>query len=88
MFAFRGGFYIRWKENLAYMKNSSTKGSKPGIKAQPQLDVISVPNDVVPSSEQIDALALRLIPDIKRFFADEQIQKEFAAWLEQKQIVA
>ncbi len=70
------------------MKNSSTNGPKSGTTTQPDLDIISVPSDFAPSQEQIDALALRLIPDIKRFFADEQIQKEFAAWLEQKQIVA
>ena len=38
----------------------------------------------VPSQEQIDAVARRLMPEIKKFFADEQIQKEFAKWQESK----
>jgi len=31
-----------------------------------------------PTQEQIDALARRLMPEIKRFFADEYIQQDFA----------
>jgi len=33
-----------------------------------------------PTKEQINALACRLLPEIKKFFADEQVQKEFEAW--------
>jgi hypothetical protein len=33
-----------------------------------------------PTKEQINALACRLLPEIKKFFADEQVQKEFAEW--------
>ena len=36
-----------------------------------------------PSQAQIDALARRLMPEIKKFFANEQIQKEFASWQEE-----
>ena len=32
------------------------------------------------SEEQIEILARRLLPEIKRFFADENIRKEFAEW--------
>jgi hypothetical protein len=35
-----------------------------------------------PTMEQIDALAWRLLPEIKKFFADEQIQEDFAQWKE------
>jgi len=38
------------------------------------------PADYVPTQLQIETLARRLIPEIKRFFADEQIQREFAEW--------
>ena len=38
----------------------------------------------VPTQEQIDALARRLMPEIKRFYADTQIQKEFAEWQDKK----
>jgi len=41
--------------------------------------------DMVPTKEQIDALARRLMPEIKRFFADEQVQQEFARWQERKE---
>ena len=33
-----------------------------------------------PTKEQINALACRLLPEIKKFFVDEQVQKEFAYW--------
>jgi len=42
-------------------------------------DIYSV---FVPSREQIDALACRLMPEIKKFFADEQVQQEFVRWQE------
>jgi len=35
-----------------------------------------------PSKDQVDALAYRLMPEIKKYFADERIQKEFAEWKE------
>ena len=38
------------------------------------------------TKEQIDALARRLMPEIKRFFADEQVQQEFARWLDRKEV--
>ena len=40
----------------------------------------AIPADFCPSQAQIDAFARRLMPEIKRFFADEQIQREFAEW--------
>ena len=45
-----------------------------------------VPADIVPTKEQIDALARRLMPEIKKFFADEQVQQEFARWQEKKEV--
>jgi len=44
----------------------------------------TVPAEIVPTQEQIDALARRLMPEIKKFFADEQVQQEFARWQERK----
>ena len=38
----------------------------------------------IPTQEQISALARRLMPEIKRFFVDPQIRKEFADWQEKK----
>ncbi len=49
-------------------------------KTPPPLEAVSVPSNFVPSQEQIEVLARRLIPEIKKFFADEQVQKEFARW--------
>jgi hypothetical protein len=37
------------------------------------------------SDNQIEILARRLLPVIKRFFADESIQEEFEEWLKKKQ---
>ena len=45
----------------------------------------SVLVDMFPTDEQIDALARRLMPELKRFFADEQVQQEFARWQERKE---
>ena len=39
---------------------------------------------IVPTEDQIDMLARRLMPELKRFFADEQVQQEFAKWQERK----
>ena len=50
----------------------------------PELHTVTYPPDFTPSQEQIDALAKRFMPEIKRFFADEQVQKEFAQWKEQQ----
>ena len=44
----------------------------------------TVPADIVPTQEQIDALARRLMPEIKKFFADEHVQQAFARWQERK----
>jgi len=46
----------------------------------PALHTETVPTDFTPTQEQFDALARRLMPEIKKFFADEQVQKEFAEW--------
>ena len=37
------------------------------------------------SEKQIEILARRLLPEIRKFFADEEIQKEFKEWQEKKQ---
>jgi len=36
------------------------------------------------SNEQIEIFARRLMPEIKRFFADEDIQREFEEWQRQR----
>jgi len=45
------------------------------------------PARFVPSQKQLDALARRLMPEIKRFFADERIQQEFVKWREEHKAV-
>ncbi|MCL2247989.1 MAG: hypothetical protein FWC13_01820 [Oscillospiraceae bacterium] len=40
--------------------------------------LISQTTDV--SDEQIILLSKRLLPEIKRYFADEKIRKEFESW--------
>jgi len=37
------------------------------------------------SEKQIEILARRLLPEIRKFFADEEIRKEFKEWQEKKQ---
>jgi hypothetical protein len=54
----------------------------PRAKATTTIDVKSTPAEIITTQKQIDALAIRLMPEIKRFFADEQIQREFREWKE------
>jgi len=37
------------------------------------------------SDKQIEILARRLLPPIKKFFADEDIRKEFEEWRKKRQ---
>ena len=46
------------------------------------LNIETVPVGFVPTQAQIDALAKRLMPEIKRYFADDKIQEEFQKWQE------
>ena len=57
---------------------------KKSKKATPQMSPETIPAGFIPSQEQIDALARRLMPEIKRFFADDRIQQEYAEWKEQQ----
>ena len=54
------------------------------MKSKPQLYVDADIKRFTPTQAQIDTFARRLTPEIKKFFADEQIQKEFAKWQEKK----
>ena len=53
---------------------------KKSRKPEPILQTETEPIDYTPTQSQIDMLARRLMPEIKKFFADENIQKEFAEW--------
>ena len=53
---------------------------KKSRKTEPILQTEIEPIDYTPTQSQIDMLARRLMPEIKKFFADENIQKEFAEW--------
>ena len=48
--------------------------------AIPELNSESNSAVFVPSEEQTDALARRLMPEIKKYLSNEQIQQEFAQW--------
>jgi len=47
-------------------------------------DLINI--EFAPSQEQVDALAHRLMPEIKKYFANEQIQREFREWKENQKM--
>ena len=57
---------------------------KKSKKATPQMTPETIPVAFTPSQEQIDALARRLMPEIKRYFADDRIQHEYAVWKERQ----
>ena len=50
-----------------------------------ELHTEMIPADYTPTQDQLDALARRLMPEIKKFFADKQIQQEFAEWKTRQQ---
>ena len=50
-------------------------------------NVSYTPADYTPTQKQIDTFARRLMPEIKKFFADETIQREFAEWQEKQTAV-
>ena len=47
----------------------------------------TAPNAFTPSQEQIDAFARRLMPEIKKFFADENIRQGFIKWQDNHNMV-
>jgi len=49
-------------------------------KTTPELHTEVTPANYTPTKEQIDMFARRLTPIIQQFFADEQVQQEFAKW--------
>jgi len=57
-------------------------------KTTPALRTKIIPTGFTPTQEQIDTLARRMIPEIKKFFADEQVQMEFAEWQERQKPTA
>ena len=57
---------------------------KKSNKNTPQLTTETVPAIFSPTQEQIDALARRLMPEIKKLYADVLIQREFIDWQEKR----
>ena len=64
------------QEDIVYMAKSP--------KTAPSQHSKPIPAIFTPTQEQMDTLARRLMPEIKKFFADEQIQKEFTEWQERQ----
>jgi len=54
----------------------------PQKKNTPELLTEVTPSNYNPTDEQINAFARRMMPVIQQFFADEQVQQEFARWQE------
>jgi len=46
----------------------------------------SFPVNYIPTNTQVNTLAKLLIPEVKKFFADEQTQKEFIKWKEKQNV--
>jgi len=60
-------------------------------KATPITDAVSneaTPPGAYPTQEQINTHVRRLMPEIKRFFADEKSQKEYMHWLQESKEAA
>jgi hypothetical protein len=76
--------YSPQSQEETYPMKTPKTAPNPNIKTTPPLVTKTVPADFTPSQEQIAALARRMMPEIKRFFADEQIQREFAEWQERQ----
>jgi hypothetical protein len=39
---------------------------------------------IEPTKEQFESFAHRIMPDVKAYFDDEQVQKDFAKWQEEQ----
>ena len=57
---------------------------KKSQKPAPILNTETAPADYTPTDAQIEALARRIVPELKKFFADEDVQREFTEWLIQQ----
>ena len=55
------------------------------IKYEKNLDIDNQVQSLNISEEQIEILARRLLPEIKKFFADDKIRNEFEEWKKKKQ---
>ena len=55
---------------------------KKATTAEQTLHTETAPADYAPTQEQINAFARRIMPEIKKFFADENIKQEFVVWKE------
>ena len=54
-------------------------------KKQKNLDINKQVQGLNISEEQIEILARRLLPGIKKFFADDNIRNEFEEWKKKRQ---
>ena len=61
------------QREIAHMKSPQTV---------PSLHIETDINGFKPTQAQIDTLARRLMPEIKKYFSDEQIRREFEKWKE------
>ena len=48
------------------------------------LNTETIPENFDHSQEIIDAFARRLLPEIKKYFAEESVQREFEKWREKQ----
>jgi len=69
-----------------YLEKLIKKASAGGLnymekhKIDPELFTENVPATFTPSQEQINAIARIMMPELKMFFTDEQVQQEFVEW--------
>ena len=54
--------------------------------ANPKIKTDTIPINFTPSQEQINAIARIMMPELKLFFADEQVQQEFAEWQKKESV--
>ena len=68
------------------LMQKATSTSNNGITIIPKTGTDTNINNAkfIPSKEQMEAISLRLMPEVKKFFADERTQKEFNAWKEKQ----
>jgi hypothetical protein len=53
-------------------------------RTEPPLRTETEPIGFAPTRAQIDAIARLLMPEIKRYFTDARIQREFAEWQKER----
>ena len=76
---------MQQEESSLMQKAKSSSSEVTILSSETGADIKTSSEKFTPSKKQIDAISLRLMPEIKKFFADKRTQKEFNDWKEKQE---